>query len=687
MTESKVIDSACNENPEILQCDESWSNTSNIYSKNVVNNVDEEEVVSSNYFPKNFDQEQCLANTDNNENNMTEELITNMKQLEEENSMLKVKFYELEAKMDLIIKQRDFSIKEKEIMVMKYAVSEKNLLDLQGEKNRLEKKKKEALSENELLQHKLSSMMSEKSRICQMLDNKCYDLKSSQQEIDKLKSDISCLETKLKWTQNNLKTEMDLRKESEKKAETISVGLQDATKQIEQLKLQSQENLDNIQHVQNNRVLEQHLKEAQANLILLRHDRDDKEKQIKSLQSEHEKLQAKQNEILHENNSFSLKIQQLEQDKFEISQQVNELKSHADQQKQDSTDLLAKTAQLEELKLEVNNKQKQADAYKDQMSLLKQRNIELENDMQFCRKRESELLLFTQQLTDKNVRLQSEFTAMETKVQQLQCEESLLKKTTKEQGTQVQMLLGQLNEERDEHLKKIVELQGELSTKSKLCDELSREISDQIGENSVIKRKLEYSLKEVTKELAQCRKQLDSYSFLNTNGTNAPLNGITVLETKSAVSSSTQDQMMNIESAVDKKTLLDHIVKLQKISARKSEKIDFLEEHINTLVSELQKKTQLLQSYIVREQSGALTSNKMENNKAHIAQLHGVMASLHGSRLADNNLTLKLSLDINHKLQSVLEDTLLKNIMLKENIDTLGAEIEKLTVRLKSSTS
>lgn len=59
---------------------------------------------------------------------------------------------------------------------MKYAVSEKNLLDLQGEKNRLEKKKKEALSENELLQHKLSSMMSEKSRICQMLDNKVFGI-------------------------------------------------------------------------------------------------------------------------------------------------------------------------------------------------------------------------------------------------------------------------------------------------------------------------------------------------------------------------------------------------------------------------------------------------------------------------------------------------------------------------------
>lgn len=50
------------------------------------------------------------------------------------------------------------------------------------------------------------------------------------------------------------------------------------------------------------------------------------------------------------------------------------------------------------------------------MDLLKQRNQELESDMESCRAREAELLLFTQQLTDKNVRLQSEFTALETRV-------------------------------------------------------------------------------------------------------------------------------------------------------------------------------------------------------------------------------------------------------------------------------
>lgn len=62
------------------------------------------------------------------------------------------------------------------------------------------------------------------------------------------------------------------------------------------------------------------------------------------------------------------------------------------------------------------SEQDQLAACNEQISLLKQRNTELESDMESCRVKEAELLLFTQQLTDKNVRLQSEFTAMETKV-------------------------------------------------------------------------------------------------------------------------------------------------------------------------------------------------------------------------------------------------------------------------------
>ena len=56
------------------------------------------------------------------------------------------------------------------------------------------------------------------------------------------------------------------------------------------------------------------------------------------------------------------------------------------------------------------------------------------------------------------------------------------------------------------------------------------------------------------------------------------------------------------------------------------------------------------------------------------------MASLYNSKVTDSGMTLELSLEINKKLQAVLEDTLLKNITLKDNINTLGQEISKISI-------
>ena len=51
-----------------------------------------------------------------------------------------------------------------------------------------------------------------------------------------------------------------------------------------------------------------------------------------------------------------------------------------------------------------------------------------------------------------------------------------------------------------------------------------------------------------------------------------------------------------------------------------------------------------------------------------MAKKAGIMASLYTSHLQDGAMTLDLSLEINHKLQAVVEDTLLKNITLKVSI-------------------
>lgn len=195
--------------------------------------------------------------------------------------------------------------------------------------------------------------------------------------MDRVKSDLSALETKLKWSQNSLKTEIELHKDCQLKVETLTGRLQEVTDQIEKTKRDAEESIKAFHHSQENKAfvlgiisslknvmvfkknvmfrlfIEQQLKEQQASLILLRHERDDREQQVKSLQSELERSQSKQKETLQENNRLSLKVQQLEHERVESEQKISELRGCADLQRQDAANLAAKTAQLEQLKLQL----------------------------------------------------------------------------------------------------------------------------------------------------------------------------------------------------------------------------------------------------------------------------------------------------------------------------------------------
>ena len=57
------------------------------------------------------------------------------------------------------------------------------------------------------------------------------------------------------------------------------------------------------------------------------------------------------------------------------------------------------------------------------------------------------------------------------------------------------------------------------------------------------------------------------------------------------------------------------MIRVQRDNARKSEKIDFLEEHVTDLVNELKKKNRLLQMYLMKEDSGVLTDEATDRHK------------------------------------------------------------------------
>lgn len=113
--------------------------------------------------------------------------------------------------------------------------------------------------------------------------------------------------------------------------------------------------MNKFQQSEENRahVLDQQVKEMQASLILLKHERNDREKQVKTLQLDLERLQSKQQEMLDENNELSVKVQQLERERLDTEQKLRDLRGCADQQRQDAANLQAQNVELEQLKLQL----------------------------------------------------------------------------------------------------------------------------------------------------------------------------------------------------------------------------------------------------------------------------------------------------------------------------------------------
>jgi hypothetical protein len=84
----------------------------------------------------------------------------------------------------------------------------------------------------------------------------------------------------------------------------------------------------------------------------------------------------------------------------------------------------------------------------------------------------------------------------------------------------------------------------------------------------------------------------------------------------------------------------------------------------------------IIQAYAMNEEVGAFTSETQDAIKREMSRKAGVMSSLYKSNksyfhttqlinTSQANMTMDLCLEINGKLQALLEDTLIKNLTLK----------------------
>uniref|UniRef100_A0A3P8V970 Coiled-coil domain containing 186 n=1 Tax=Cynoglossus semilaevis TaxID=244447 RepID=A0A3P8V970_CYNSE len=589
----------------------------------------------------------------------------------------------------------DEARQEKETMVMKYVRGEKEALDLRREKEALERRLREATKEVDRQALRGNQLAQEKGRLQQLFEAKEGEVVRLTREGDKLKEEINSHLIKVKWAQNKLKSEADAHKETKDKLRETTSKLAQAREETEQIRKNCQDIIRTYQESEElkSNALDAKLRETKGELEKHKQEQTDQLEVHRVKAKELEDLKRSYKEGIDELTTLRTKLKCLEDERprweDELSKYreiINRQKNELGRQKEKLDEVTALQEQHERDKQEIASLREEVDGFTNQMA-------DLQRDVQGSREREAELLGFTEKLSSKNAQLQSESNSLQSQLDQLTRSYTELQAKMEESSRLLDDKSRQLKQEEVLRQQEVQALQVEQTVLQNEVAQLKTRVEELRDELVTQKRKQAANIKDLTKQLTQARKRLEQTengggdrevssmgSRSSSSGSlNARQGGGSGGEERSPESQSAPSMVLaDSFPEVDKAVLVDRIVRLQKALARKQEKIEFMEDHIKQLVEEIRKKTKIIQSYVLREESGALSSEASDINKAHLSRRGGIMASLYTSHPADSGLTLDLLLEINRKLQAVLEDTLLKNITLKENLQTLGGEIERL---------
>ncbi|XP_033158039.1 coiled-coil domain-containing protein 186 [Drosophila mauritiana] len=598
-------------------------------------------------------------------------------------------------------KEMEMANKEKEATVIKFAMKEKLLIDAKKEKEAVEKQLAEAKKEVKNVSTRFLAVSEEKSRMTYIIDEKCNEVRKYQRECEKYKTEMGHLESKLKYHINKLNIETE-------------------AKAVVERKLEEEKNAPNKLEEKANEKLKM---EFEANTILLKHEITSKTEAL-------DKLTKEQQKISEANKELQNQLQEITTEHNQLTEEFNRLRELHNSVEGSYSDELLNSAklrgQLEELQLlrtqNTINEEKLMDQQKrvQKLEALVQDN---ESELEQLKVKKQELLTINKEMSELIVQLQNDICLAEAKAQGLDAENKLLKQEKLTYDTKYNQLEQQLCLEASEKNEERLLLAKHLSEKTKMYELTKQKLEDVQGDFEATQHKHATVLKELHRELnkykrgitepkipisycSNCQQAINGYPTENpqqrshsrssshgsmhsgSRRASESSESETVASSATTVQQPTQQQ--DLQAVPSKKVLVERILRLQQATARQTERIEFLENHTAALVAEVQKKSKVVQHYMLRDQTaGALTTSRSDQNKSELVKYgNGIMAAIYGgsSKAGGENksMSLELSLEINKKLQAVLEDTLLKNITLKENLDVLGLEVDNLTRKLRS---
>ncbi|GFU04061.1 coiled-coil domain-containing protein [Nephila pilipes] len=508
--------------------------------------------------------------------------------------------------------------KEKESIVIRYANSEKEVILEKKAQQDLEKKMRDMNKERENLLSKIKGLSSENNRLSSCYESKMVEIVKLQKSFDKLNTDLSSREIRIKWLQNKLKTETSAHQETQSKLDHTVHRLNEMKEEAEQVRKDCQEMIKCYQEAEEIKSvkLDSQLKQKLSELEVQKQEKSDQDQVYQLLRQELEALKKKQRMTMEENNVLTLKIHSLEKERLEYEQNLSKLKDNQNMLKQEIVDLTARLAEMETVRLQLDREKEKSAASLREVERLRLTNAELQADMNACHIKEGELLKFTEGVTDTNVKLQSAHSLLEVKAQALEDEMAETKKQLADMQQKYLQLASEMEILRKEHEEEMQLLARKLAEKTKNVEKLNTKLDEAENENRVLKRRHIASIKELSRELFECKKRLDNYESTNGIRTDSASLGSRSSSTASLDVINSNENRMNATSPqpafvnfsskkgtsnppsegtssdipeIDKEMLIERIIKLQQTLARRNDKIDFLEDHIVQLVREMRK--------------------------------------------------------------------------------------------------
>lgn len=531
--------------------------------------------------------------------------------------------------IEKISRQHDKTRRELENIVVKYAGSEKQILDAQKLKNDFEKKMKDALKDKDALMVRIKGLSNEKQSLMSALDGKVTEISNGQKEVEKIRKQLKEKEAQL------MQFEFKLNKEIENQAE-VSKKLDASLKTVEELSKE----LSVFREAAGGEECEM--------TSINKSELDAKCKEIVE-------LRARSSELEEQSRSQQKRIKQLELENGKFEEDKKRLTGAIAELKQEFVVCNEKIEAGKRLKIDYDEKVEQLEANLRELESLRKENEELVTESKATRQKEGELLEFTDRLQTKTIELQSEHNHYKQRCGELEARFNELQDTINRQADELSGLRAELATTKEQHENELAIFARKLAEESNTKEKLKKQKEELENENKIIKKKQMTSIKELNRELVVLRRKVeqseqssssqepnssvpqpetaslgsrtDSSNSLTLNSfdrtpngeqsgypINQPDNGDLMMRppANAQILNPNFASSSEIAQQLDKSVLLNKILSLQQQLAKLRSRVEFLEEHNQTLLEDIKKKSKLIQNFILREEAGALSSNDLD---------------------------------------------------------------------------